>query len=85
MVSHLWASEVAASPGPRMRVLGSEGSFVSEELDGQEAELREGKPPSGEWPEFYRRFEAALRGEGELPVDPRDAVEVLEVLERAAA
>ena len=42
VLSHLWASEVAASPGPRMRVLGSEGSFVAEELDGQEAELREG-------------------------------------------
>ena len=85
VLSHLWASEVAASPGPRMRVQGSKRGFVFEELDGQEAELRDGKQPSGEWPEFYRRFEAALRGEGELPVDPRDAVAVLEVLERVAA
>lgn len=83
-VSHLWASEVAATPGPRMRVQGSKRGFVAEELDAQEDELREGKPPAGQWPEFYRRFEAALRGEGELPVNPRDALEVLEVLERAA-
>ncbi len=84
VLSHLYASEVAPSPGPRMRVQGSKGAFVAEKVDGQEAELREGKAPSGEWPEFYRHFEAALRGEGELPVDPRDAVAVLEVLERAA-
>ena len=38
----------------------------------------------GAWPEFYGRLEAALDGEGELPVDPRDAVEVARVLERAA-
>lgn len=40
---------------------------------------------NGAWPEFYRLLESALRGAGELPVDPGDAVEVLEVLERAAA
>ena len=38
----------------------------------------------GAWSEFYRRVAAALRGDGELPVDPDDAVEVLEILERAA-
>ena len=110
-VSHLSASELVAAPGPRMRVLGSEGAFVIRGLDSQEDALRAGKRPNGDWgaepeehwgrlvrgeesepvlpergawPEFYRRFEAALRGEGELPVDPREAVEVLEVLERAA-
>jgi scyllo-inositol 2-dehydrogenase (NADP+) len=39
----------------------------------------------GAWPEFYSRFEAALNSEGELPVDPRAAIEVARVLERAAA
>lgn len=38
----------------------------------------------GDWPAFYRQLESALRGEGDLPVDPGEAVAVLEVLERAA-
>jgi predicted dehydrogenase len=37
----------------------------------------------GAWPRFYAELAAALDGEGELPVDPRDAVAVLEILERA--
>lgn len=37
----------------------------------------------GRYPVFYERLAAALRGEGELPVDPRDAVAALEVIERA--
>jgi scyllo-inositol 2-dehydrogenase (NADP+) len=110
--SHIWASSVAAAKGPRMRVSGTRGAFVVDDLDGQEDALRAGMRPGGEgwgrvpedrwgrlvrgeewepvpaeqgaWPEFYRRFEAALNGSGELPVDPRDAVTVLEILERAA-
>lgn len=109
--SHLWASSVVAAPGPRMRVLGSEGAFVVEGLDTQEDALKGGRRPGegwgaepeerwgrlvrgtesrlvpaadGRWPAFYERVAAALRGEGALPVDPDDAVEVLELLERAA-
>jgi scyllo-inositol 2-dehydrogenase (NADP+) len=37
----------------------------------------------GAWPRFYAELAAALDGEGELPVDARDAVAVLEILERA--
>ncbi|MDE3086953.1 MAG: Gfo/Idh/MocA family oxidoreductase [Acidobacteriota bacterium] len=40
--SHLWAGALAAAPGPRLRVLGSEGAFVAPFLDGQEAALRAG-------------------------------------------
>jgi scyllo-inositol 2-dehydrogenase (NADP+) len=40
---------------------------------------------SGAWPRFYRELAAALRGEGPPPVDPWDAVKVLEVIERAQA
>jgi predicted dehydrogenase len=40
--SHLWASAVAAAPGPRLRVLGSAGAYVVEALDGQEEALRAG-------------------------------------------
>ena len=110
--SHIWASSVAAAKGPRMRVLGSAGAFVVDELDGQEDALKAGMRPEpgewgvepeerwgrlvrgdeerrvpsadGDWPAFYRRLEAALRGDGEVPVDPRDAVAVAEILERAA-
>lgn len=37
----------------------------------------------GDWAAYYRAFAAAVRGEGELPVDPSDAVGVLQVLEAA--
>jgi scyllo-inositol 2-dehydrogenase (NADP+) len=109
--SHIWASSVAATTGPRMRVMGDRGAFVVDELDGQEDALKAGMRPdqvawgeepegrwgrlirgdevqripaaNGDWPEFYRRLGIALRGEGRVPVDPHDAVAVLEILERA--
>jgi predicted dehydrogenase len=37
----------------------------------------------GDWPAFYRGVAAALNGSGSMPVDPRDAVRVLELLELA--
>ncbi len=112
--SHLWASTVAASAGPRLRVLGSEAAYVVDDLDGQEDALRTGLRPeplsdwgrepaerwgrivrgekseqapseAGAWPLFYRHFQAALAEGSALPVDPRDAVAVLEILERARA
>jgi predicted dehydrogenase len=44
--SHLWASQVAASPGPRMRVLGSAAAYVKWGVDVQEAALRAGATPN---------------------------------------
>ena len=41
-VSHLWMSAVAAAPGPRFRVLGSQAAYVKDGLDGQEDALRAG-------------------------------------------
>lgn len=105
--SHLWASAVAASFGPRFRVLGSVGAYVKEGLDVQEERLRGGLSPAapgfgdeprerwgtltaadgttspaptepGDYLAFYR---AVARGE--RPVDPREAVETLRVLEAA--
>jgi scyllo-inositol 2-dehydrogenase (NADP+) len=38
---------------------------------------------NGAWPRFYEQVGRALNGEGPMPVDPGDAVKVLEVLERA--
>lgn len=48
--SILSASAVVGAPGPRLRVIGSEGAFVVNELDPQEALLRAGKAPKdGKW------------------------------------
>jgi scyllo-inositol 2-dehydrogenase (NADP+) len=43
--AHLWASMVAALPGPRLRVLGSRAAYVKHGLDVQEAALRAGERP----------------------------------------
>jgi predicted dehydrogenase len=37
----------------------------------------------GDWQQFYFQLACALRGEGAVPVDPRDAVEALRVLDAA--
>jgi predicted dehydrogenase len=110
--SHLWASSVAAAPGPRLRVLGSDAAYVVDGFDGQEEALARGDRPvsggdwgaeprqrwgllvrgessepvpsePGAWPRFYSELEAALREGAAPPVDPADAVTVLELLERA--
>jgi predicted dehydrogenase len=117
VISHLHASAVTAAPGPRLRVLGSEGALVVREVDSQEDRLRAGqrpdttpdwgeepeharprliagersiplRPERGAWQTFYARFHDVLAGQvlvaqGLLPVDPRDAVECLRVLEAA--
>jgi scyllo-inositol 2-dehydrogenase (NADP+) len=43
--SHLWMSAVAARPGPRFRVLGSQAGYVKYGLDVQEEQLRAGRRP----------------------------------------
>ncbi|MEY4901800.1 MAG: hypothetical protein RLZZ190_527 [Actinomycetota bacterium] len=48
--SILSASAVVGAPGPRLRVIGSEGALVIEELDPQEDLLRSGVlPQDGKW------------------------------------
>jgi scyllo-inositol 2-dehydrogenase (NADP+) len=109
--SHLWMSAVAGQSGPRMRVLGSRGTWTKRGLDVQEAALRAARAPHGpDWgeepesawgvlgadenvrpvptePGDYRRFYAALvaaiRHGAPPPVDPRDAVASLQILEAA--
>lgn len=46
VITHCWTSVVAGEPGPRLRVLGSAGTFVVDDLDPQEAALRDGRTPS---------------------------------------
>jgi len=57
--SHLWTSLNVTKPGPRFRVMGSDGVFVSWGLDVQEAQLAAGvdpadpdygMPPEEQWP-----------------------------------
>ncbi len=47
VMSYLSASAVVGSPGPRIRILGSKGALVINDLDPQEALLRAGKFPEG--------------------------------------
>jgi predicted dehydrogenase len=71
--SILSASAVVGSPGPRLRVIGSEGAFVVTELDPQEALLRSGKSPKdGKWQEDTSSLAYIHRGEiiEEFQCDP---------------
>ena len=109
--SHLWASVLAADPGPRFRVLGDRAAYVKHGLDIQEEQLRAGgsqtdpdwgKEPRERWghlstgPEsrevptepgsygsFYAGVARSLRDGAPPPVDPREAVVVLELLDEA--
>jgi predicted dehydrogenase len=111
--SHLWASVLAADPGPRFRVLGDRAAFVKHGLDVQEEALRAGRSPTepgfgeeprerwgrlvtgeeqsevptepGSYSSFYAGVAASLRDGAPPPVDPRDAVAVLELLDEARA
>jgi predicted dehydrogenase len=67
--SHLWASLLAAAPGPRLRVLGDRAAYLITEVDGQEDALGSGARPSGDegWgvepPERWGRLITADRSE----------------------
>jgi predicted dehydrogenase len=50
VTSYLSASAVIGAPGPRIRILGTKGALVINDLDPQEALLRAGKfPENGTW------------------------------------
>jgi predicted dehydrogenase len=52
VMSYLSASAVVGAPGPRIRILGTQGALVINDLDPQEALLRAGKfPDGGSWVE----------------------------------
>jgi scyllo-inositol 2-dehydrogenase (NADP+) len=70
VLSHLWASALAAAPGPRLRVLGDRAAFVVEHLDGQEDALRAGRRPDedGFDIDLPDRWGRLLRGDAGEPV-----------------
>lgn len=72
--SHLWASSVAAQPGPRFRVLGTEAAYVIWGMDPQEQALVEGARPAGsDWGESPPERSATI-GAGDqvqpVPTEP---------------
>jgi scyllo-inositol 2-dehydrogenase (NADP+) len=95
VISHLWMSAVAPLHGPRFRVSGMEAGFASDGLDPQEEQLRDGLRPGddgfgekdglqrGNYLAFYEGVRDWASGNAAAPVDPWDAVRVLEILEEA--
>ena len=72
--SHLWASELAAAPGPRLRVLGSAAAYTVEGLDSQEDALRAGARPDSAEPwgvEPESQWGRLRRGDEEVAVRPQ--------------
>lgn len=68
--SHLWASALAAAPGPRLRVLGDRGAYIVDHLDSQEDALRAGLLPDAEGTGFEppERWGRLVRGDVSEPV-----------------
>ena len=96
-ISHLWMSAIAPLHGQRFRVSGMESGFACDGLDPQEAQLRDGMHPGdpafgeregferGNYVAFYEGVRDWVRGQAPAPVDARDGVRVLEILEAARA
>ncbi len=85
VIEHLDGQEDALREG---RLPSDSGDWGAEPEDrwGElvHGEHREPVPSeNGAWPRFYEQFAESLRDDQPLPVDPRDAVTMLEILERA--
>jgi hypothetical protein len=52
---------------------------------GVDGDLQPIAPEPGAYPLFYTRLATALRGEGPLPVDPEESLDVLKVIEEIHA
>lgn len=109
-VSHLWMSSVAPRPGPRFRVVGSQGVLTCHGLDPTEQQLTAGVRATdpglgareedvdallatlqeqrrvpldrGDYGAFYRGVARTLTEGAPPPVDPRQSVAVVELIER---
>ncbi|MCR3720118.1 MULTISPECIES: Gfo/Idh/MocA family protein [Prauserella salsuginis group] len=69
-----------ARPGDAGLGVRAEGQWATV---GTRDESRRVEPRRGDYGGFYRRLAEAIAGTGEVPVDPHEAVEVLELVERA--
>ena len=68
--SYLAASAVSGAPGPRVRLLGSKGALVINELDPQEDALRAGEIPfGGAWGKPMTSAATIHKGDAIIPVD----------------
>jgi scyllo-inositol 2-dehydrogenase (NADP+) len=68
--SYLAASAVSGAPGPRVRLLGTKGALVIDELDPQEDALRAGEIPfGGVWSKPMTNTAAIYKGGEVLPVE----------------
>jgi predicted dehydrogenase len=74
VIAHLWASALAAAPGPRLRVLGSRAAYLVDDLDAQENALRAGHRPDepGFGAEPEERWGRLVRGDESEPVPSVD-------------
>jgi predicted dehydrogenase len=72
VVAHLWASAIAADPGPRLRLRGTLGGWTVPELDGQEAALRAGADAaaSGWGVEPAEHWGQVTTADGSRPLEP---------------
>jgi len=62
--SYLSASAIVGAPGPRIRMMGTNGAMVIGELDPQEALLRAGKVPhNGKWDVSTKSYARIIRGD----------------------
>jgi predicted dehydrogenase len=68
--SYLAASAISGAPGPRVRLLGSKGALVINELDPQEDALRSGEIPfGGAWAKPMINAASLHKGGEVLPVE----------------
>lgn len=71
--SYLSASAIVGAPGPRLRVNGSKGTLIINDLDPQEALLRAGKyPAGGRWSESTTSKATLHRGDEIIEIESVD-------------
>lgn len=71
--SYLSASAIVGSPGPRIRMMGSNGSLVINELDPQESLLRAGRNPvNGKWDISTKSVSQISRGAESAEIEAED-------------
>lgn len=91
----LHATALAAEPAPRWRVHGTQGSWVHQDLDPQEAALKAGiapgatgwpqAPAAGDYRHYYAQLRDAIVAGAPDPVPPEQALAVIELIEQGVA